>query len=105
VPKVLSAPRSFAQYHPTQEATDVTWVDSIRGRLDGPFFHFKDTENPIKVFYVSGNYRLLKFNTEEGGECVEVIEGNNAFWFNPIILKKNVENKNTESDDDDFVVV
>jgi len=48
MPKLLSAPKSFAQYHPSSEkGQEVSWIDTIRGRIKGPFFHFKNSDTPI----------------------------------------------------------
>ncbi len=96
VPKLLSGPGSFAKFHSSYEKLpEISWVDSLSGKLKGPFFHqqkdgclvilHKSSQlfnNYQRLFYGSGVYITIQFNKNEG-ECKKIAELSGGTWFDP----------------------
>jgi len=104
VPKILSKPSSFAKYHPTPERmSNISWIDTLRSRIDGPFFNIQKDGN-IMVFFPSGKYHTLKFDKNEGGECQEItdVPGKSGDWFDPF---NNQDGTAGNDDEDDYIVI
>jgi len=104
VPKILSKPSSFAKYHPLPERlSHISWIDSLRSRIDGPFFNIQK-DGAIMVFFPSGKYHTLKFDKNEGGECQEVtdVQGKAGDWFDPFVDQ--YTNPGND-DEDDYIVI
>jgi len=103
VPKMLSKPTSFAKYHPSLAALpDISWIDSLSGRVPGPFFS-QQKDRSIKVFFTSGMYNTISFGENEGGECHEIAEKSGKIWFDPFENQEIVGEG--EEDDDEYIII
>ena len=57
---MLSNPSSFAKYHPNLAALpDISWIDSLSGRVHGPFFH-QQKDQKLVSFEIEIENKVLR---------------------------------------------